>query len=223
MTRPPKFIPIRRGDKPIGSVTTYLRKYQRGIKEGNVDVPCGRCNACCRAPSIFVDLYDDELKDFPEAVPAPKHSKHQMMLPKKQDGSCVHLIDGKCSIYARRPRGCRTYDCRLRLLLGLGPGGGDAGPDSIMKQALEQWKGFEHKTKEDRVLDVAIRLSIVDGGFPETEQQMILKVANTHRYFAKAERILDHFDNFSPEQKQQIIAELDTKMEQQLYQGERDK
>ncbi len=30
-----------------------------------------------------------------------------------QDGHCPMLIDNACSIYAHRPRTCRTYDCRV--------------------------------------------------------------------------------------------------------------
>ncbi len=33
-------------------------------------------------------------------------------IAKKQDGSCVHLAETGCDIYAQRPAVCRTYDCR---------------------------------------------------------------------------------------------------------------
>ena len=48
-----------------GSATTLLRMWERADKgTGEVDVPCGSCNACCRAPSIKVELSPEETARF---------------------------------------------------------------------------------------------------------------------------------------------------------------
>src|SRR5262245_10480899 len=98
------------GDKPIGSVMTYLRKLNQSVRSKQVDVPCGSCTACCRSPHMPADLLPQERADFPDAVPMPVGMggprSSGWALPKRPDGSCVYLIDDKCSIYHRRPDSC---------------------------------------------------------------------------------------------------------------------
>ena len=38
-----------------------------------------------------------------------------------EHGRCPMLVDGQCSIYAHRPRACRTYDCRVYAAAGVVP------------------------------------------------------------------------------------------------------
>jgi Putative zinc- or iron-chelating domain len=67
-------------------------------------VDCGTCTMCCREPQR-VALIAAELVN-----PLLRHDgKHLLRQP---DGSCTHLVDGRCEIYAQRPRSCRTFDCR---------------------------------------------------------------------------------------------------------------
>ena len=54
-----KFVALTRGNKPLGSVTTYLRNQQRDARTGTSKVPCGSCSACCRSPRTFANLMPD--------------------------------------------------------------------------------------------------------------------------------------------------------------------
>jgi Fe-S-cluster containining protein len=48
---------------------------------------CNNCGACCRMPAV-----------------------RAYGLPVRDDGSCMHLVDNKCSIYNDRPLVCRIDD-----------------------------------------------------------------------------------------------------------------
>jgi hypothetical protein len=113
----------RTGDKPFGST---LDQYARDLRQAliavtpndpesavTMNVPCGDCVACCRGYRItFVPGLDAHRADlFVDGV-----------LPRRADGYCQYLIDGQCSVYERRPAGCRLYDCRSMAVCGLGPG-----------------------------------------------------------------------------------------------------
>jgi Fe-S-cluster containining protein len=81
------------------------------------DVPCGSCTACCTS-SQFVHIGPDEkdaLAHIPPALlfPAPGMPRGHVVLGYDERGHCPMLVDGRCSIYAHRPRTCRTYDCRI--------------------------------------------------------------------------------------------------------------
>ena len=45
--------------------------------------------------------------------PAPLMPEGHVVLGHDERGHCPMLVDGRCSIYADRPRTCRTYDCRV--------------------------------------------------------------------------------------------------------------
>jgi hypothetical protein len=70
-------------------------------------------------------------------------------LQKQADGmSCVHLIDGLCEVYDRRPRACRDYDCRVWYFAGVTPP-----PDEKiepLRQAIHRWR--THIESEDDAL-----------------------------------------------------------------------
>lgn len=50
--------------------------------------PCTSCGACCRSIRHILPLFDSG------------------------DGSCVHLVDNRCSIYNDRPTICRVDDIK---------------------------------------------------------------------------------------------------------------
>jgi Fe-S-cluster containining protein len=180
--------------KPIGSVTTYLRKFERAGKD--VRVPCGTCNACCRSSYLLVEVTESERADFPEAVPVPDDKvsscSSPWMLPKKADGSCVHLKEGKCSVYAKRPQSCRSYDCRFDLLTGIVP------DDPVMIEALGQWDNFAMKTREDRVTYTAIRLALTLEGRPQTMKEVAARLRNLSCYIPLAEKLDSVMMNATP-------------------------
>ncbi len=98
----------------------YLRwsGEMRGAIAGHndADVSCGSCTACCTS-SQFVVIGPEEtdaLAHIPRDLlfPAPRMPGHVVLGYDKQ-GRCPLLKNGQCSIYAHRPRTCRTYDCRV--------------------------------------------------------------------------------------------------------------
>jgi uncharacterized protein len=87
------------------------------------DVPCDGCTACCTA-SQFIHIGPDEtdtLAHIPKALlfPAPGLPRGHVLLGYDDRGRCPLLVDDRCSIYAHRPRTCRTYDCRVFPAAGL--------------------------------------------------------------------------------------------------------
>jgi Fe-S-cluster containining protein len=202
---PAMFRSIDSGPKPIGSVTTYMRKLEQGRRDGNVRVPCGSCNACCRTPYLLIELQDGELGDFPEAVRLEEEtgSGNRWMLPKAEDGSCAHLIDGKCSIYQRRPKCCRSYDCRVHILVGCGPN------DPILVEALSQWQDLELKTTEDWVTKTAIMMAMADGGMPKSLEEIAVKSGNVKRYIPAAKKVAHLVMNLSTEEREQLAKEFE--------------
>ena len=114
----------------------------------DTDVPCGRCCACC-STSHFVHVAPDErdvLALVPRELrfPAPGLPAGHVVLPYDERGRCPMLAaDGRCSIYAHRPRTCRVYDCRVFAAAGI-----DADNDAITAQA-RRWR-FTYPAELDR-------------------------------------------------------------------------
>ena len=103
---------------PGGDFDTWLGSMQTALEgSGESDVPCGECAACCTA-SQFVHIAPDEagaLAHIPAALlfTAPGLPAGHVLMGYDSRGHCPMLVDGACSIYAHRPRTCRTYDCRV--------------------------------------------------------------------------------------------------------------
>lgn len=121
-----------------------------GMRTGDgIDVPCGECVACCTsAQQIVVD--DDERG----ALPA--HAAVDGVLATDANGACVLLVDGRCTVYERRPRRCRTYDCRIFEATGVAP---EADKPAIAARAA-QWS-FTYDTDDDRRRRDAVRMAAV--------------------------------------------------------------
>ncbi len=143
----------RAGD--FGEWVVGMQAALRG--EGESDVPCGSCTACCTA-SQFVHIAPDEtdtLAHIPRQLlfPAPGLPQGHKLLGYDERGHCPLLIDGACSIYAHRPRTCRTYDCRVFTAAGIDPG--DPEKARIAERA-RQWT-FSFPTHEDAAKAAAVR------------------------------------------------------------------
>lgn len=90
--------------KPLKFATVARRVSRDRRSGGSAVVDCGACTMCCREPQR-VELTPDEL-----AGSGLRHDGRY--LQRQPDGSCTHLVDGRCEVYERRPRSCRTFDCR---------------------------------------------------------------------------------------------------------------
>ncbi len=96
----------------ITGVSSWHRRWARGQLDGRVTVPCGDCTACCRSFDAvpLTAGFDDP------AAYRTRATDNGPVLDVQSDGSCSHLVDGRCEVYARRPLTCRTFDCRMYLL-----------------------------------------------------------------------------------------------------------
>jgi uncharacterized protein len=107
-----------------GNVTEWIAELRQAINgEGDANVPCGTCTACCTS-SQFIEIGPREHRTFgriPRELlfPAPRRPKGHMVLGFDERGHCPMLIDGACSIYEDRPQTCRTYDCRVFAATGV--------------------------------------------------------------------------------------------------------
>lgn len=106
------------GPLDAGDFAVWRRALRHARRSGGaIDVPCGTCTACCTS-SQFVHVDPDEhdaLAHIPAELlfPAPGLPEGHVLLGYDEHGRCPMLIDDACSIYAHRPRTCRTYDCRV--------------------------------------------------------------------------------------------------------------
>lgn len=145
------------GPLDAGDYSTWLRGMQAALRgEQDSDVPCGTCTACCTS-SQFVHIEPDEsdtLAQIPRELlfPAPRSARGHVLMGYDERGHCPMLVDGLCSIYAHRPRTCRTYDCRVFPAAGIDP---DDDKPEIADRA-RRWQ-FGHPAEADTELHDATR------------------------------------------------------------------
>lgn len=146
------------GELAAGDFSSWLVDVRAAIRgEGESEVPCAGCTACCTS-SQFVHIGPEEtdtLAHIPGALlfPAPRMPHGHVLLGYDEQGHCPMLIEGKCSIYAHRPRTCRTYDCRVF------PAAGVEDPDEEKQQITartRRWR-FSHPAPVDRQQHDAVR------------------------------------------------------------------
>jgi Fe-S-cluster containining protein len=109
-----------------GEFSAWVVEMQGALRgERAAEVPCGTCTACCTAAQ-FVHIGPDETATrarIPSELqfPAPGLPRGHVVLGYDDRGHCPMLVEGRCSIYADRPRACRTYDCRIFAAAGVEP------------------------------------------------------------------------------------------------------
>jgi hypothetical protein len=139
----------------------------------------------------------DALAHIPRELlfPAPRMPKGHVLMGYDEQGRCPMLGDGGCSIYAHRPRTCRTYDCRVFPASGVelddGPGGDDAGKAAIAQRS-RRWR-FTHPTERDRAEHDAVRAAaayvrdhhaeLPEDSVPVTATQRAVLAVEIHRTF----------------------------------------
>lgn len=140
-----------------GAFTPWMVEIQSAIRgERGSDVPCDGCTACCTS-SQFIHIEPDEgrtLSRIPAALlfPAPGLPRGHRLMGYDENGHCPMLIDGACSIYADRPRTCRTYDCRVFPAADI-----DIENDKpLIGARAKRWK-FSHPTSADVAQHEAVR------------------------------------------------------------------
>jgi Fe-S-cluster containining protein len=136
-----------------GNFSDWLRAMRLALAgRGEMDVACGECRGCC-VSSYYVKVRDHELEAIArigvgQLQPGPPGSR---LLGFTEDGHCLMLRDGECSIYSHRPETCRTYDCRVFTAAGM-----DAGPGKpVINQRVSQWR-FEFPTEQARAEQRAV-------------------------------------------------------------------
>jgi len=148
------------GPLPAGDFSAWVVGMQAAIRgEQGSDVPCGTCTACCTS-SQFVHIEPDEtdtLAHIPKELlfPAPRAPRGHVLMGYDERGHCPMLIDGRCSIYAHRPRTCRTYDCRIFPATGVEVDADDETKIAI-GQRSRRWV-FSFPTDADRAAYEATR------------------------------------------------------------------
>jgi Fe-S-cluster containining protein len=118
--------PVTGDDAPLaaGEFGTWLTSTRAALRgDGDSEVPCGDCAACCTS-SQFVLVEPDEADTkahIPAQLlfPAPRRPKGYLLLGYDERGHCPMLVDVRCSIYEHRPRACRVYDCRIFVATGV--------------------------------------------------------------------------------------------------------
>jgi uncharacterized protein len=112
-------------------------------------VPCGGCTACCRARQfVHVEAEEAEtLARIPAELlfPAPGHGDGTRVMGYDASGACPMLQEGRCTIYAHRPRACRSYDCRVYAAAGIVPR--EPGQQEIAARAL-RWRFGERDQRD---------------------------------------------------------------------------
>jgi Fe-S-cluster containining protein len=136
---------------PFGAWRAQMSAVLRG--RGESEVACGTCVGCCTS-SYFIPVDDDEtetLAVLPQEllVRAPGQYGGRSLLGYRDNGHCPMFDAGRgCTIYAKRPRTCRDYDCRVFAAAGAEAGGGDR---STINQRIRQWRfTFEDSTEQRR-------------------------------------------------------------------------
>jgi Fe-S-cluster containining protein len=178
-----------------GPFSSWLGELQAARRaEGDADVPCGTCTACCTS-SQFVHIAPDEhqtLARIPTELlfPAPRAPAGHVLLGYDERGHCPMLIDHACSIYEDRPRTCRTYDCRVFAAAGIELTQSDK---AQIADRVRQWQ-FSYPGRSDRVEHEAIMAAsafltthpaLLPTGTPDT--QVALLALDIHDLFVSGE------------------------------------
>ena len=177
---------------PAGEFSAWLREMRAALAgSGDSCTPCGDCYACC-STSHFVHIEPDEhetLSVVPRVLtfPAPGAPAGHLVLPYDARRHCPLLDEqGRCTIYDRRPRTCRVYDCRVFAAAGI-----PADREPISRRAA-RWEftfADEHARAEHAAVRAAARFvrdnaGLFPGGaVPEDPAQLAVLAAKAAGVF----------------------------------------
>ena len=91
--------------------SSWHRRWIKGQLEGTARYRAAI--ARCAAGRSLEILLTEGFDDFTAYRTRPSERHDAPVLEKNEAGSGVYLVDGGCSVYARRPLTCRTFDCRI--------------------------------------------------------------------------------------------------------------
>jgi Fe-S-cluster containining protein len=80
---------------------------------------CSQCGVCCKL--FLINLTEKEYKSlryktqFEEFERVEDFSEAELcganIITQREDGSCIYLENGNCSIHDKRPEACRAFFC----------------------------------------------------------------------------------------------------------------
>jgi Fe-S-cluster containining protein len=82
---------------------------ERDLPESTVE--CGECSQCCVALSPYLTAEEFASGHYVYTFVTSHTGQPTIAIPRGERG-CFYLHDGKCSIYSKRPKACRQFDCR---------------------------------------------------------------------------------------------------------------
>ena len=180
---------------PAGELSSWLASMVQAIRTGgSSDVPCDGCTACCRS-SQFVHIEPDELETLAHVpgdllFPAPGRPQGHVVLGYDERGHCPMLAEDGCSIYAHRPRTCRTYDCRVFPASGVPP------DKPLVAERAGRWV-FSHRDDDARAEHDAVRAAarfvgdhpeVLFGPAPVPSTQRAVLAVELHALFLAPDR-----------------------------------
>jgi uncharacterized protein len=151
------------GARAAGEFGAWLGGFRASLGTGaDAEVPCDGCTACCRSGKLIPVEPDetDALAHIPSdrLLPMPGEGG-RLVLRHDTDGTCSQLVDGRCTVYAHRPRACRAYDCRIFLAAGVRP------DSPLIAERAGQWQ-FTYASDAAHERHDAVRMAAVVLGFP---------------------------------------------------------
>jgi Fe-S-cluster containining protein len=141
------------------SFLAWNRRWRKGVLSGAaVNVPCGACTACCTCHVEVRADYDGDVT----AYDTERTPEGTLRLRQRADGTCIYLEGGRCTIYARRPFQCRSFDCRT--VLAAGTAIAEPGTDTIGATCEAAYRKFRivARTSDDRLAMTAVKLRMLE-------------------------------------------------------------
>lgn len=204
------------GTLSAGSFARWLQEYLRAQTQPEAagEVPCGDCNACCKA-SYFIEIEAQERETLAR-IPrvhltlSTRSPEQPWTLEQSCNGRCPMLVDERCAIYTRRPRTCRRFDCRVFAATSIAPG---AGSRPLVNQQVWRWR-FDYPSATDSALQTAVlaaaaflqrRPDLLDPEVAPTDPGELAKAAVlVHELFLQTDALA--------QSDQQIAAQLNSKL-----------
>ncbi len=191
-------------DLPAGEFSDWLTAMARALAgDGDSDVPCGDCDACCRS-GYFIEVKPTDTaarRLIPAALlfDAPAAPAGYQVLGYDQAGRCPMLQESGCRIYADRPGTCRTYDCRIFAATGIA----EAAPAKADVTARARRWQFSYRNDKSRSSHRLLKLGtrvLVDlqqgegaSTLPRSATQIAMLAVQLHDCFQARAALLDRW------------------------------